>query len=159
MITLNEKDTVALIAAEYFGNGYHCAEAVTKAVLESMDEESGLAVSHATAFGGGFGESFCEACGVITGSLIVIGHLHGKRNQGDTWKKAARIGDLVAERFKSLYGTTNCGQLRDRFGEEEQMELCRELVRQGARNLLTLLKEESEIEDNKSCDKNKCNAC
>ena len=159
MITFNEKDTVAGIAAEYFGNGYHCAEAVTKAVLESMDEESEEAVSHATAFGGGFGESFSEACGVISGSLVAIGQLYGKRERGDSWKLAARLGALATERFKALHGATNCAHLRERFGEEEQMVLCRELVRQGARNLITLIEEESELQGKEPCEKERCNAC
>lgn len=159
MVTFNEKDAVAGIAAEFFGNGYHCAEAVTKAVLESMDKDSGLAVSHATAFGGGFGESFSEACGVVSGSLVAIGHIYGKRKQGDSWKQAARIGSLATERFRALHGTTNCAHLRDRFGEEEQMELCRELVRQGARNLITLIEEEAESQGKEPCKKEPCNGC
>ncbi len=159
MVMVREKEKAADIAAEYFGNGYHCAEAVTKAVLDSMDLESRQAVSHATAFGGGFGESFSEACGVVSGSLIVIGQLYGKKKQGDSWAQAAGIGGMVTDRFRAMHGTTNCGLLRHRFGEEEQMSLCRELVRQGVRNLITILEEESGQQGEARCAKEKCNAC
>ncbi len=159
MVMVHEKEKAADIAAEYFGNGYHCAEAVAKAVLDAMDQESDLAVSHATAFGGGFGESFSEACGVVSGSLIVIGQLYGKKKQGDSWAQAAGIGGMVTDRFRAMYGTTNCGLLRHRFGEEEQMGLCRELVRQGVRNLINILEEESEQEGETRCQKETCGAC
>lgn len=141
MFTIDEKRKAAELAAEYFGNGYHCAEAIAAAVLQTMGEKSSEAVKYATAFGGGFGQSFQEACGVLTGCLIVIGHFYGKQQQGDSWSEAAELGAIVVERFSKMYGTCNCGELRSRFGPEEQMFLCRQLVSQGAESLLVMLDE------------------
>ena len=144
----DEKRKAAELAADYFGNGYHCAEAVVAAVLETMGEESSVAVKYATAFGGGFGESFKETCGIVSGSLIAIGHYYGKDEQGANWKDAARLGREVTKTFTSLYGTCNCGKLRDRFGEEKQMDFCRKIVAQGAETLiLTLTGEKFEKSD------------
>lgn len=134
-----QKRTAEKLAAEYFGNGYHCAEAIAAAVLETMNEDSRQAVAHASAFGGGFGESFKEACGIISGSLIVIGHLHGRSKRGESWQEAARIGAEVTRRFVALHGTSNCGELRGRFGEEFQMDRCRDMVIQGVGSLVDAL--------------------
>jgi len=135
-------EKAARLAGEYFGNGYHCAEAVVRAVLESRGEEADAVIPYSTAFGGGFGKTFNHACGVVSGCLLVIGHRVGRRRQGDSWEEAARLGRATVERFEKLHGTCNCGELRRRFGEEEQMDFCRELVRQGAAGLAALLDNE-----------------
>ena len=146
-------------AAQLFGNGYHCAEAVVASILEIMGEKNEQLVPCATAFGGGFGETFTESCGVVSGSLLMIGHIHGRRKQGDSWADAAQMGRDVLHKFVALHGTTNCGKLRDRFGEEEQMSLCRELVRQGTRNLAALLNEQN-LGVSKECSElEKCGSC
>ena len=38
-------------AASYFGEGYHCAEAVVAAFFETIGDDAGDAIAHATAFG------------------------------------------------------------------------------------------------------------
>lgn len=143
MFSLEERNRAAGLAAEYFGNGYHCAEAVAAAVLETLGEESSAAIKYATAFGGGFGESFKEICGILSGSMIVIGHFHGRQQQGESWSEASQLGRTVLNRFTALHGTCNCGELRSRFGEKEQMTLCRKLVRQGAETLMEALNSKS----------------
>lgn len=159
MFTIDEKKKAADLAAEYFGNGYHCAEAIAAAVLQTMGEESSEAVKYATAFGGGFGESFQEACGILSGSLIVIGHFHGKQQQGDSWHDAAELGSIVVERFRKMYGTCNCGELRSRFGPDEQMFLCRKMVAHGAESLLKML-DGREIDSSQEREHpTKCSSC
>ncbi len=155
-----ETEKAAQLAGEYFGNGYHCAEAVLRALLDTMGEDSEHIVPYATAFGGGFGETFMEACGVISGSLIAIGHKYGRKQQGDNWKEAGHLGRAVVERFMKLHGTCNCGLLRNRFGEEEQMDLCREVVIQGTKSLATILNEKVD-EDHASTEQcqEKCTSC
>lgn len=155
-----ETEKAVQLAGEYFGNGYHCAEAVLRALLDTMGEDGQSIVPYSTAFGGGFGETFMEACGVISGSLIVIGHKYGRKQQGDSWKEAGLLGRSVVERFMKLHGTCNCGLLRNRFGEEDQMDLCREVVIQGTKNLATILNEKVE-EDTVSGEKcqEKCVSC
>ena len=154
-----EEEKAAELASQYFGNGYHCAEAVAAGVLQSMGEQSQQLVSCATAFGGGYGETFAESCGVITGSLLVIGHFHGREQQGDNWQDASLLGRKTLQKFVAIHGTSNCGKLRDRFGEEEQMTLCRELVRQGTRSLVSLLNENDVDNDSTCSNSEKCTSC
>jgi C_GCAxxG_C_C family probable redox protein len=115
-------------AGEMFGNGFHCAEAVAVAVLQALGEDAAEATAHATAFGGGVGESFQGDCGALAGALIAIGHLHGRREPGGDWALAATLGADIREHFIKDYKTAHCGALRKRFGKEAQMASCRRLV-------------------------------
>ncbi|GAB6097773.1 C-GCAxxG-C-C family (seleno)protein [Desulfatiferula olefinivorans] len=126
-------------AADYFGERLHCAEAVTTAVLEALGETTSEARAHATAFGGGYGKTFCEACGALSGSLIVIGHLHGRRLPGVDWAVPAELGAEIRHLFISEFGTTTCSALRKRFGQEQQMDECRKIVEKTTLLLLDLL--------------------
>lgn len=125
-------------AAEYFGGGYHCAEAVVSAFLEAIGEDPAMAVAHATAFGGGFGRTFAETCGVLSGCMIAIGHVCGRRQPGADWDKPAEFGAAIMRQFVESHGTSNCGVLRERFGAEQQMAECRNLVREGTVKLLQM---------------------
>jgi C_GCAxxG_C_C family probable redox protein len=125
-------------AAASFGEGYHCAEAVVSAFFESMGEDPTEAVAHATPFGGGIGKSLDEVCGVLSGCLIAIGHVCGRRKRGDSWDAAAEFGGAIRRQFIDSHGSSNCGVLRGQFGPEQQMSECRRLVREGTLCLLTM---------------------
>ncbi len=155
MMNFSEKEIQAASgkAVEYFGNGYHCGEAVASAVLEALGEDAREAAAHATAFGGGFGRSFGEACGALSGGLIAIGHLHGRREPGGEWDLAAELGAEIRSRFLTDFGTTHCGALRDRFGEESQMEECGKLVKSVAGSLMALLIDERDGSTALCCDR------
>lgn len=132
-------ESAGRLGQDYFARGYHCAEAVVAACLESVGDDSVEAIAHATAFGGGFGRTFQEACGVISGSLIVIGHFYGRRQPGGSWDVPATLGATIMEQFGQTHETRNCQVLRDRFGEEAQMKACGTLVYQGVYDLITFL--------------------
>ncbi len=139
MTTEEQKLRTKSKACDYFINGYHCAESVVIAVLEELDEEYQEAVAHATAFGGGFGRTFGDTCGALSGALIAVGHLHGRREPGENWDLPASLGAQIREQFVKEYGTTHCGALRDRFGEERQVDECQKLTGNIAVTLLELL--------------------
>ena len=126
-------------AARYFGNGFHCAEAVATAVLETMGEIPWEAAAHATAFGGGFGRTHQEACGALSGALIAIGHLHGRRRLGGEWDLAAKLGTAIRQQFLDEYETAHCATLLNRFGDRRQMDECRKLTQRVTTALLALL--------------------
>ena len=135
----SERRRAGAKVALFFGNGYHCAEAVTAAVLATTGEASSEAVAHATAFGGGFGRTHRETCGALSGALIAIGHLHGRRQPGGAWDYAAKLGAAIRQRFVDEFGTAHCQTLRHRFGEARQMPECRRLTRWVTVTLLELL--------------------
>lgn len=139
MIKEMNAEQVAEQAATYFGEDYHCAEAVVAALFEAMGEDASDAIAHATAFGGGFGKTFTEACGVLSGSMIVIGHICGRRQKGENWDSPAALGATTRQHFIDRHGSSNCTVLRDRFGKEQQMAECRKLVRETTIALVNLL--------------------
>jgi C_GCAxxG_C_C family probable redox protein len=124
----DRKVEVGSKAGEMFGNGFHCAEAVAAAVLQALGEDASEATAHATAFGGGVGESFRGDCGALAGALIAIGHLHGRREPGGDWSLPASLGAELREHFLRQHQTAHCATLRERFGEAHQMAACRRLV-------------------------------
>jgi C_GCAxxG_C_C family probable redox protein len=141
--TERERQMASEKAAHYFGNGFHCAEAVAIAALNALDQNHVEAAAHATAFGGGFGRSFQEACGALSGALIVIGHLYGRREKGADWDLPAKLAAEIRQRFGDEFGTTHCATLRDRFGTEQQMTECRKLTQNVTSTLLALLSEDA----------------
>jgi len=126
-------------ADAYFDNGFHCAEAVAAAVLETLGKDSKEAAAHATAFGGGFAGSHQEACGALAGALIAIGHLHGRRIPREGWNLPAQLGTNLRERFLADFGTTHCATLRDKFGEGQQPAECRRVVRKTTHAIMEIL--------------------
>lgn len=148
--TMNPREEAGAKAAAIFGNGFHCAESVAVAVLETLGENPAEATAHATAFGGGVGETYEEACGALSGALIAIGHLYGRRNPGGDWALPAELGAEIREHFIEDHQSTRCLSLRQRFGEENQMAECRKIVATVA-NRLTALVLESVADDGAAC--------
>lgn len=103
--------------------GYNCAQAVAAAFgdLTGWTEEQLLAA--AGSFGGGFGGSHEEACGAVSGALLVLGLLFPFTGQGDLEAKR-RLYGLVREfrrRFFDVFGYTRCAELlRARPGVSER---------------------------------------
>ena len=147
MSSSSKNNDVGEQAAVLFGNGYHCAESIVVAVLEACGENGKKIAPMATPFGGGFAESFAEVCGVVSGSMLVIGCCHGRNEQGASWNKAADLGREFIEIFRSAHGTLNCGKLVGQVNEEEQMNHCRNIVRSGAICLMEVLGKASEYSD------------
>lgn len=102
------------------------------------------AAAHGTAFGGGVGRTFGELCGALSGGLIAIGHLHGRRQCGGDWDFPAALGAELRQRFFDQFGTSRCAVLRERFGPERQMDECRKIVRGTVEMLLTQLTDDQE---------------
>jgi C_GCAxxG_C_C family probable redox protein len=112
--------------------------------LEALNENPAQAAAHASAFGGGFGRSYEEACGALSGGLIAIGHLHGRSAPEGGWDMPAKLGAELRNRFVEDFGTTHCATLRERFGRERRMQQCRKLVHGVVVLLLELLEQNQE---------------
>jgi len=139
---MKDKQSIIERAGYYFENGYHCAEAIVAAMLEGIEETAPEAVSHATAFGGGMGRTFQEACGALSGCLIVIGHFYGRHSPGQSWDTPAQLAAAIRTGFIDRYETTSCKTLRERFGEELQQKECGSIVKTLAADLVDILQGE-----------------
>ena len=98
----------------------------------------------ATAFGGGMGGTHEEACGALSGGVMVIGiHLapqHPTGNEEPMRQAVARY----RTRFLNEIGPTQCAALRDGLYGSEGQEPCSVLVQRAVRLLLQVLNEMDE---------------
>mmetsp|Transcript_1547 Transcript_1547/g.1063 ORF Transcript_1547/g.1063 Transcript_1547/m.1063 type:complete len:148 (-) Transcript_1547:4730-5173(-) len=125
---MTQKDKIEAIknrARKNYSLGYNCAECVFEAVLELVD--TGLPKEFqklATGFGGGIG-LFGDTCGAITGAVLAVGSVHGRKglpeekDKKETLKKAAdelygkpglyRLFNQIPNRLREKYGILCAG--------------------------------------------------
>lgn len=95
----------------------------------------------ATAFGGGMGGTHEEACGALSGGVMVIGaHLGPQRPQEGEEPMRQAVACYRA-RFLNEIGPTQCAALRDGLYGSEGQEPCSVLVRRAVHILLHVLDE------------------
>jgi C_GCAxxG_C_C family probable redox protein len=129
-------------AFEYHKSGFHCAEAVSKAIIESYSMDVGKNIPKvATAFGGGVGRTKHEICGALTGGIIALGYLFGRSEPGADWTDVSELAAKLKRRFVQEFGTTNCGALSATFGPEENMMRCKQLSGEAAGMLADIIEE------------------
>ena len=133
-------------AFEYHKSGFHCAESVSKAIMEVY----GSKISHdiikvATSFGGGLGRTKQDICGGLAGAIIAIGFLYGRSEPGADWTLASDLAAELRKRFVQNHGTTNCGILLEAFGPQENMMRCKQLSGEVAGILADILEEHKKL--------------
>jgi C_GCAxxG_C_C family probable redox protein len=99
-------------AADIFGGGFNCAQAV----LSSFSEDFGLSATDALRVAGPFGAGMGrmgKVCGAVTGAFMTIGLRYAKTKVGEDDKKAEGYS-LVQEftlQFEALHGSIDCKEL------------------------------------------------
>ena len=115
-------------AFEYHKSGFHCAEAVAKAVIEAYSDEPNPAVPKiASAFGGGIGGTNEDLCGALAGGLIAIGYVYGRMAPGEDWQQAKNLAAELRKQFITQYGATNCPHVLETLGPQENGMKCKKL--------------------------------
>jgi len=134
-------------AFDYHNSGFHCAEAVSKTIVEiyGKNGKNRYRPNVATAFGGGVGISKQEICGAMVGGLIALGHLFGRSEPGADWANLQKLSEKLRNEFIRSYGTTNCGSLLAKFGPQENMMRCKQLSGEVAELLTKIIKEADRI--------------
>lgn len=100
------------IAMDYFDEGYNCAQAVTLAFADLLEEDNTSLAKLSSSFGGGFSR-MREICGAVSGMGFVLGGLFGYDDPKDGDMKKAhykRIQD-VARAFEDKNGSIVCREL------------------------------------------------
>lgn len=98
------------LAYEYHRKKYNCAQAVAVAFADLTGWTPEQLFSAAGSFGGGYGGSHEEACGAVSGALLVLGILFPYTQEGDIEAKR-RLYGLAKEfrrRFFETFGRTRC---------------------------------------------------
>ena len=131
----------AEISVEIFDKGFNCAQAVLCSHCEEYGLSSDMAKRISCGFGAGMGYN-AEACGAVTGALMLIGLKNGKYLESDneSKEKTYNLVKEFIENFKKEYGTINCKDLiKYDLGKENDLikarssgvfnELCPRLVK------------------------------
>ena len=99
------------VAKEYFGQRYHCSQAV----LVAFAEELGLSREQALKLGGCFGGGMCkgEVCGACTGALMALGLRFGQSDILDmeSRKKTNEVTVKFLDMFQQENGSYMCKEL------------------------------------------------
>jgi len=125
---------------QYFQSGFHCAEAISKALTEAFEKEGdGYAPKVATGFGGGIGGSHLETCGALAGGIIALGWFWGRTKPGGDKTKVYELAAEFRRRFVEKFGSSNCQSLLDKLGKQEGAMKCKKLTAAAAGILCELL--------------------
>lgn len=115
-------------AKNWFKQGLNCSECVMTAMLNNF--ETGLpaeVITLATGFGGGMGHTK-NTCGAITGAVMALSAMVGRKNPMAKETMPERIAELqdiygvvgkMVNEIKDEYGTLICSELSDPLGDWE----------------------------------------
>ena len=110
-----------------------------------LDEFPVVCKRMGTGFSGGLGGTRQEACGALTGGVLVIGALLGRVALNEDDRAAMNLSALYRSRFLGQFGETQCAPLRERVEAFEELGSCGVLVEESTRLLLTLFDEVQEL--------------
>lgn len=118
------------LAYEYHKKRYNCAQSVTAAFADLTGWTPDELFSAAGSFGGGYGNSHEEACGAISGALLVLGILFPFTDEKDmeAKRKIYGLAKEFRQRFFDVFGHTRCGDLlKARPGLSERTQAAQRL--------------------------------
>lgn len=125
-----------------YQSGFHCAEAISRSVLEIFsDGDYTPLVKTASAFGGGIVGSTGELCGAFSGGVMALGYLLGREKPGDDLRDCAIMVNEFKKKFQDRFGSLNCRIILDSFSEQENPLGCVKLTAEASVLLADLLKE------------------
>jgi len=128
---------------EYMSSGFCCSESVLMVTMESRtDRVDGELPKVATGLCGGVGGSHEELCGALSGAVLAIGLLYGRNQPGVDSQFARDLATEFRKRFVGEFGSSNCGELLEQFGEQNDSDKCRKLASITAGMLSDLLDEQ-----------------
>ncbi|MDR2006051.1 MAG: C-GCAxxG-C-C family protein [Acidaminococcales bacterium] len=122
-------EKAAALSGEKYKKGINCAEAVVVTFDELCDLGIGENVRLASCFGGGIGHAG-DLCGALSGSVMVLGALAGRRRppEGERAPMYA-LSKGFYEKFTAVNNAADCDTLRKfDFGTREQNINCLKLV-------------------------------
>lgn len=111
------------LAYQYHKSRYNCAQSVAASFADLTGWTPEQLFAAAGGFGGGYGGSHAEACGAISGALLVLGILFPYTQEGDLEAKRRlyALSKEFLQRFSGVFGHTRCMDLlRARPGVSER---------------------------------------
>lgn len=128
-----DKKDVQEKAFQNFLSGYHCAESIARAVIESRSETFNPEwIKAASAFQGGIGKCKQDACGALTGGVVALGVLMGRTDPSEDISEAVSMANRYRELFLEKFGSTNCAVLLKTVVDPNPEYTCKHLTRDAA---------------------------
>jgi len=108
----NTESNIGKSSKDYFMEGCNCSESTLLGISEAIGEKCKFIPQIASGFGGGFGRHG-EVCGAISGAIMAIGLVHGRKDPKDAAAKEKIYGivDEYLKKFVEKYGTLSCREL------------------------------------------------
>lgn len=126
----------------YLQSGFCCTEAIIQSITESFSNQPSQAIPRiGTGFCKGIGMTGEDVCGAVVGGVIAIGYLYGRNNGDEDKTRVSQCAAKFRERFFAENGTTNCWKLLEKFGEQENMQQCKQMTAHTAGMLADILSE------------------
>ena len=101
------------LAYQYHQEGWNCAQSVAGACAGLAGKTPEEVLPLLGGFGGGFGGSHEEACGAVSGGVLILGLCFPFAESGDQAAKRElyRVAKEFRRRFQEVFGFTRCGDL------------------------------------------------
>jgi C_GCAxxG_C_C family probable redox protein len=139
-----EKKEIEKKTFMFFHSGFNCAESILKAFVEMYNKKPDPCLTKiASGFGGGFGGSHCEACGALTGGIIAISWIFGRKDPCDDKQKVLSLSAEFRNQFLNRFNSTNCQNILDMMKKQDLKQDCKELTAGAAGILYEILKKEN----------------
>jgi C_GCAxxG_C_C family probable redox protein len=127
----------------YFHSGFNCAESIMKTFVELYNREPDPCITKfASGFGGGIGGSHCETCGALTGGIIALGWLFGRKDPRDDKQKVYSLSAEFRNQFLKTFSSTNCQNILDMMEKQDIKLDCKKLTAEAAGILYEILQKE-----------------
>lgn len=124
------------LASSYYEAGFHCGEAVVKAVNEVVGHPLPAEVYRmASGFCEGISGSRCT-CGALAGGVMALGILGGRDAADEPWQPVWDATTQLRRNFFEDQGTTECDPISERHGgmrHPQRWAHCTDLVGRTAR--------------------------
>ena len=134
-------------AFDAYQSGYHCAEVIAKIITAEFSEHPATGIPQvASGFGGGMGRTLGDACGILTGGIIALGYLYGRKAPDANINMVFQLTAEWRRRFEEKIGTTQCPVILKNLGEQENAIKCKKLTAEMAGILAELVKENRKTE-------------
>ena len=132
--------TAQNVAGEYFKQGLNCAECVFQSCLDMQNVDFPKEViALASGFGGGMGQTR-NTCGAITGAILALSSLKGRKNPLEKETPKERIQEIqqvyipfkeMVQEIEQHYGTLICRELSAPHGDfagKARKKNCKEII-------------------------------
>lgn len=124
--------------------GYHCSEALIRALWQHLLPEKNLdeSILKMTAtLHGGMAESMSSHCGGLTIGILIIGAVYGRSDANGDARYDAALARGFWQRFLNEFGTSHCSTLKRQEFTDGASSRCTYIMMRSARMLLEYLDE------------------